>query len=179
MEKRLPGSLPQGRGAERLRDERRQHPRFAFNATADVMEPQSKTHINGRTSDLGQGGCYVDTLSPFPVGTLVRIRISRGSHSVEAEAKVSYSKVGMGMGLAFIAVQPEHLKVFRSWILELSDGLPADGTVPSPEKKVAGGVGDSSKPEHPQVLHELISVLMRKGVLTETEGKEFFRKLKG
>ncbi len=177
MDKRVPGS-PQSPGADRRNDERRRHQRFPFNATADIVEPRSNTHINGRTSDLGQGGCYVDTLSPLPAGTLVKIRISRENQSFEAEAKVSYSVVGMGMGLAFTAVRPEHLKIFRSWILDLGGTLPAEVDVPSPENKAAGGSGELSE-GHSRVLHELITALMRRGILAEAEGKEFLRKLKG
>jgi hypothetical protein len=178
MDKRLSGSTPQAGGADRRNDERRRHQRFPFNATADIVEPRSNTHINGRTSDLGQGGCYVDTLSPFPAGTLVKIRISRESQSFEAEAKVSYSVVGMGMGLAFTAIQPEHVKIFRSWILDLGGTLPAEVDVPSKENKAAGGSGELSE-GHSRVLHELITVLMRRGILAEAEGKEFLRKLTG
>jgi hypothetical protein len=177
MDKRVPGS-PHAPGADRRNDERRRHQRFPFNATADIVEPRSNTHINGRTSDLGQGGCYVDTLSPFPAGTLVKIRISRESESFEAEAKVSYSVVGMGMGLAFTAIQPQHLKIFRKWIVDLGGTLPAEIGVPSPDHKEDGGSGELSE-GNSRVLHELITALMRRGILAEAEGKEFLRKLKG
>jgi hypothetical protein len=177
MDKKLPGSTPRAGGAGRRSDERRRHQRFSFNATADIVEPRSNTHINGRTSDLGQGGCYVDTLSPLPAGTVVKIRISRENHSFEAEAKVSYSVVGMGMGLAFTAVHREHLQVFRSWILELGGSPPVEADVPSPEEKVAGGTDELTE-GHARVLHELITALMRRGVLAEAEGNEFLRKLK-
>jgi hypothetical protein len=177
MDKRVLGS-PQAGGAGRRNDERRRHQRFPFNATADIVEPRSNTHINGRTSDLGQGGCYVDTLSPFPAGTLVKVRISRESQSFEAEATVTYSVVGMGMGLAFTAIQPQHLKIFRNWVLDLGGTLPDEVDVPSPENKAPGGAGELSE-GHSRVLHELITALMRRGILAEAEGKEFLRKLKG
>src|SRR5579863_7034622 len=57
--------------------ERRAQPRFPFTAAADVYELRSQTRVNGRCSDLSLGGCYVDTLSPFPVGAVVRIRMER------------------------------------------------------------------------------------------------------
>ena len=175
-EKRIDTSLRQDRSAERRSDERRRYPRFAFTATADIVEPQSNTHINGRTSDLGEGGCYVDTLSPFPRGTVVRVRISREKQLVEAEAKVAYAKLGMGMGLTFTAIQPEHLRVFRAWILELRGEVSTDREVLSVENKLAADVG-GSKEEQQHVLKELIIILMREGVLTELEGKELLRKL--
>jgi hypothetical protein len=82
------------------------------------------------------------------------------------------------MGLAFTAIQPEHLKIFRKWILDLGGTLPAEADVPSSENKAAGGSGELSE-GHARVLHELITALMRRVILAEAEGKEFLRKLKG
>src|ERR1700689_2440283 len=81
--------------------ERRHHLRFPFSATVEAVEIKSGTKITGRTSDLGLGGCYVDTLSPFPVGTEAKMRIIRETETFEAQVRVVYSLIGMGMGLAF------------------------------------------------------------------------------
>jgi len=75
---------------------------------------------HGRTSDLGLGGCYVDTLSPFPVGTEAKIRILREKETFEAQVKVVYSLIGMGMGLAFVSAQAKQIRLFQRWLLELS-----------------------------------------------------------
>src|SRR5579863_1057705 len=82
--------------------ERRRNVRFPFTAALEAVESKSGTKVSGRTSDLSLGGCYVDTLSPFPVGTEAKIRILREKESFEANAKVVYSAIGMGMGLAFV-----------------------------------------------------------------------------
>jgi hypothetical protein len=58
-----------------------------------------ETHI-GRTSDLGRGGCSIDTMGPFPVGTVLGIRINRENQTHTIEAPVVFSQAGMGMGLA-------------------------------------------------------------------------------
>ncbi|MGB7023766.1 MAG: PilZ domain-containing protein [Candidatus Acidiferrales bacterium] len=69
-----------------------------------------------RSTDLGRGGCFVDTISPFPVGTSVRLRLTVEQKSFEASAKVVYSMIGMGMGLAFTSIEPEQLWVLESWL---------------------------------------------------------------
>jgi hypothetical protein len=38
-------------------------------ASTEVTERDSQTKISARVSEIGLGGCYVDTLSPFPNGT--------------------------------------------------------------------------------------------------------------
>jgi PilZ domain len=101
-------------------EERRRNLRFPFSATVEAIENQSGTKIVGRTSDLGLGGCYVDTISPFPVGTEAKIRITRDNESFDAQAKVVFSMVGMGMGLAFVSAQPKQVRLFQRWVQEIS-----------------------------------------------------------
>ena len=87
---------------------------------AEVDEVRSEARVTGRCSDLGPGGCYVDTLSPFAVGSAVRIRIERDMSEFDAAAIVAYAHVSMGMGLAFTAIKDDYQGVLRSWIAELS-----------------------------------------------------------
>jgi len=93
--------------------ERRRNLRFAFTATVEAIETKTGTKVIGRTSDLSLGGCYVDTLSPFPVGTEAKIRIMRDTETFEAQVKVVYSSIGMGMGLAFVSAQPKQVRLSR------------------------------------------------------------------
>ena len=156
--------------------ERRRTLRFPFSATAEAVEIKSGTKIIGRTADLGLGGCYIDTLSPFAVGTEARIRIIRENETFEAQAKVVYSLLGMGMGLAFVSAQPKQVRLFQKWLLEISGQLlPANETS-------AQNVPETAPPEKTQtlqnfVLSNLIMTLMQKKVLTEVEGKDLLRKL--
>src|SRR6202158_2592133 len=157
--------------------ERRHHLRFPFSATVEAIEIKTGTKVTGRTTDLGLGGCYVDTLSPFPVGTETKIRILRDNESFEAQARVVYSLIGMGMGLAFVSAQPKQIRIFQRWLQELSGQ-----SVPAPD------VPTEDDPETPPsertqsllrnaVLSDLIMTLMQKNVLTEREGRDLLRKL--
>ena len=56
--------------------ERRQHERHAFSATAEVVDLTTGARLSTRAADLNKGGCYLDMLSPLPIGSKVRIRIS-------------------------------------------------------------------------------------------------------
>jgi hypothetical protein len=156
--------------------ERRRNLRFPFSATVEAIETKSGTKVIGRTSDLGLGGCYVDTLSPFPVGTEAKFRILRENETFEAQVKVVYSLIGMGMGVAFVSAQPKQVRLFQRWLLEISgQPVPEDG----PEMQE---VSEPAKAEQTQtlknvVLSDLIMTLMQKKVLTETEGKDLLRKL--
>ena len=158
--------------ADRRKQERRLFQRFPFNADAEVLEPQSATKISGRVTDLSLGGCYVDTLSPFSASTAVQIRIIRGSHAFEAQAKVTNLTVGLGMGLAFVAAQAEQKRILGTWIVEMG------GTLPHPRRQSDGDTaGATWDGEASTVLAELVHALMRKGVLDKADGNAMLRKL--
>jgi hypothetical protein len=165
--------------------ERRRNLRFPFSASVEVIETNSQTKISGRTSDLSLGGCYVDTISTFPIGTEASLRIIRENETFEAQVKVVYSTIGMGMGLAFLSAQPKQFSVFQRWLLEIG-GQPVSGQIPleeTPSKESPLEAATQQPPTEKShtlsdtVLTELILVLMQKKVLTEKEGKDLVRKL--
>jgi len=88
-------------------------------ASAEVIERDAQTKLSARISEIGLGGCYVDTLSPFPNGTLVRIRIIRDGGAFECEAKVVYVQDGFGMGIAFTNVALDQSRLLQNWIADL------------------------------------------------------------
>jgi len=151
--------------------ERRHFPRYSFIASAEATNVKTQVRIKARISDLGRWGCYADTISPFEVGTEVRVQITK-ERLFSAKAKVLYSTVGMGMGLIFTSVDPIELPVLEKWLAELSGESavePADESVP---------VQDHDSPNPQQELRELrrafnqlIAMLVRKGTLTDSEGK--------
>jgi hypothetical protein len=156
--------------------ERRHHLRFPFSATVEAVEIKSGTKITGRTSDLGLGGCYVDTLSPFPVGTETKIRILRENESFEAHAKVVYSLIGMGMGLAFVSAQAKQIRLFQRWLQEIS-GQPVSAEDGPSQQASETAPAEKTQTLKNVVLSDLIMTLMQKKVLTEREGKDLLRKL--
>ena len=95
--------------------------RCPFVASAEVIELTSGSHtkLSARISEIGLGGCYVDTLNPFPDGTPVRVRILRDGGAFEAQAKIVYSQMGFGMGLAFTEIPANQRAVLENWLAEL------------------------------------------------------------
>ena len=159
--------------------ERRSHPRYPCTAAADIVDAASGARILGRTSDIGRGGCYVDTINPFPVGTAVKVRLSKDNQSFAAQARVVYAMSGLGMGLAFTSADPEQLWTLQRWITELGRTSAPEPEVraPEPEPKVWSAPEKNAKNMQYYVLNELIISLMSKGVLTDAEGKSMLEKL--
>ncbi len=88
-------------------------------ASAEVTDLHSGTRLSARISELGVGGCYVDALTPFPEGTLVKLRIIRDQGVFESDGKVVYTHANFGMGIAFINVASDQRSILEAWIGEI------------------------------------------------------------
>jgi hypothetical protein len=92
-------------------------------ASAEVTDLRSATLLSGRSSEVGLGGCYVDSLNPFPEGTLVEVKLLRDCGVFETKAKVVYCDAGFGMGLAFTNMTPDQRSLLETWLTEIVSQL--------------------------------------------------------
>jgi hypothetical protein len=88
-------------------------------ASAEVTDLHSGTRLSARISELGVGGCYVDALTPFPEGTLVKLRVIRDQGTFESNGKVVYTHANFGMGVAFTNVTADQRSILEAWIAEI------------------------------------------------------------
>jgi hypothetical protein len=88
-------------------------------ASAEVTDLHSGTRLSARISELGVGGCYVDALTPFPEGTLVKLRILRDQGMFESNGKMVYTHANFGMGIAFTSVTSDQRSILEAWIGEI------------------------------------------------------------
>jgi hypothetical protein len=168
------GAQSAGQGArnEASANERRRDVRYPVSAAAEIVEARSRTRLSGRASDISLSGCYLDAINLFPVGAVVGLRLTAETRAFECEARVTYSLPGMGMGLAFTRMSSSQTAALREWIAELS-GQGGDAALVEPEiqfeetKPPAATTRDSNGWQ--DVFGELVSILQRKGILTETE----------
>jgi hypothetical protein len=98
--------------------DRRTHPRYTFIASVEVVAADPGARIKTRVSDLSQLGCYVDTESPLPLGTVTDVRITKRGATFEAVGRVVSNQPGKGMGLMFTAIPEEQHETLDFWIAE-------------------------------------------------------------
>jgi hypothetical protein len=98
----------------------RSNPRFLFIAEAEVAEVGKEQGFVARVSELSTQGCYIDTVSPFPVGTELRIRIRYGCSTCDLSGSVIYTHSGFGMGVRFGESKPENRAMLDAWLDELA-----------------------------------------------------------
>jgi PilZ domain len=147
--------------------ERRVTDRHAITASAEVVELGSGAKFSTRTTDLGPGGCFVDTMVPFPVGANVRVTVHKGKTNFETGGVVVYSQAGLGMGIAFENMEPRQRQELDKWLTELT-GVRHASTQESPytSSKTGGPRGGGDR----AVLVRLVQLMITKGILTEAEG---------
>jgi hypothetical protein len=103
-------------GGKAVGSERRRTPRYTFIASAELIEEASDVRIATRVSELSLHGCYLDMMNPFPVGTLVLVKISAGDMYFQAKSKIVYSQPNMGAGVAFLEVETTYQPILERWL---------------------------------------------------------------
>jgi len=147
--------------------ERRGTNRHSVTASAEVVELTSGAKFSTRTTDLGPGGCFVDTMVPFPVGSNVRVKVHQAKTQFETAGLVVYSQTGLGMGIAFGDMAPSQRQALDAWIADLAGEKQSHahefGYFSS---RSESGTRASDK----ATLARLVRLMISKGILTEAEG---------
>jgi hypothetical protein len=102
--------------------ERRQAPRYAFIADAEVTEIITDARHKAKTGDISLSGCFLEMMSPSLEGTEIRVRIFHEDTAFTAIGRVMFNMPNMGMGVMFTSVDSTQLTILLKWIGELSRG---------------------------------------------------------
>jgi hypothetical protein len=147
-------------------EERRATERQPFSAEAVVIDLYGSMRVQSRCSDLSLEGCYVDTLNPFPSGTLVRVELSTLEKAFEAIALVNSSHAGMGMGLHFQDLTPDQTSVLAYWLSsEPSGRMWVSNPKSNPKQKES-----SDRALAINIVRDMIA----KGILTKADISDIF-----
>ena len=101
-----------------VEQERRLNPRYSFIASGEVIVEKSAIAIPARISELSLQGCYLDMVNPFPMRTVVLVKISSKSESFEAKGRIVYVHPGIGEGVIFFDVSPQSQSVLQRWLAQ-------------------------------------------------------------
>jgi hypothetical protein len=97
--------------------DQRSDPRIPIIAAAEIIEVARGTRLSARTSDISRTGCYIDSLNPTPVKTVIRLRLMHGGEELELPARIVYVSPGLGMGVRFDEnLTPAQLAILNRWL---------------------------------------------------------------
>jgi len=124
-------------------------------------------------------GCYIDTAEPFPVGSIIAVRLKADHRSFQATASVIYVHGGVGMGMVFTEISAEQQRTLNEWLHKLSGGM-LDINLETPDLAGDGKHHESARQEDAvnEVVDELVRLLKTKDVLTDAESDSLRRNLR-
>jgi hypothetical protein len=146
--------------------ERRITIRQPFSSEAHVADSDANIRLRGRCTDLSPEGCYVDTLNPFPTGTIARVELRKADRVFEAVARVNSSHMGMGMGLCFQDLTPDQISVLMNWL----------NKEPGGRMWVANPLDSAKREESTDraLAIDFIRHILSKGILTKADIADIF-----
>jgi hypothetical protein len=146
--------------------ERRTGDRHMFTAAAEIVELSSGARFSTRTTDLGPGGCFMDTLVPLPVGARVHVGVRKGKTQLDTNGVVVYSQTGLGMGIAFDTLDQSQRDALEKWLIEITGSRAiVFRDVPSKPDNLA-----TPQQSNQEGVARLVHLMISKGLITAAEG---------
>ncbi|HVB85215.1 MAG TPA: PilZ domain-containing protein [Candidatus Dormibacteraeota bacterium] len=102
--------------------ERREFPRYALGAPAEVRDPAAKTRAAGHVTMISKKGCFLKAEKQFQPSSVLQLHIQKGDTAFETWAKVipNSPHTDEGMALVFMGTAPEQQQLLHRWIDELA-----------------------------------------------------------
>jgi len=119
----MPDRRGSASGVAGVRD-RRYAIRFPFAADVELIDLESGEHVEGVTSDISHGGCFVCTSKPLPVSARARLKLSCKGQTLEALVIVRIVKPRVGMGIEFFDLEPPNNEILTNWMESLRHHRP-------------------------------------------------------
>lgn len=102
--------------------ERRESPRFAFDARLEITDPVEQEQITGRVTVLSRKGCFARTQKPFGRRAVVQVQIENNGAIFETWARATPNHPGAetGIVLVFMDTSPDHAELLAGWLDRIS-----------------------------------------------------------
>ena len=103
------------------RPERRACPRIKVKVPVELFAPDSDVPLRGATSDLSEVGCYIETMFPFPIGTIFEMSLQIDG-TLLAVGTVITCDPQVGNGIEFTRMLPEDREELRAYVAATQRG---------------------------------------------------------
>jgi hypothetical protein len=103
--------------------QRRKADRYKISVGIQMLDEDENLMMQTSTTDIGPGGCYVETDTPLEVGTRMQVLLFLGTEKLRSGGIVRATYPGIGMGIEFLDLsweQTEHLYQFLELNLRLT-----------------------------------------------------------
>ncbi|MGB8493189.1 MAG: PilZ domain-containing protein [Candidatus Acidiferrum sp.] len=90
--------------------------RYPFAADAELTDMQTGQKVDGVTSDISLGGCFVCTSKTLPPDCRARLKLTRKGQVLEALVIVRLVKPRVGLGIEFFNLEVPSNEILAAWI---------------------------------------------------------------
>ena len=98
---------------------KRRYPRHKISFPIELRDERVKTPMRINATDVSGNGCYVETILPLPVGTVLRVDFYLQNEHINISAVVRTCDPGVGNGIEFTGLPldgKQHLQVYLDGI---------------------------------------------------------------
>ena len=95
---------------------RRRWKRHKITILIALYDERTSVPIRVTATDISGSGCYVETLSPFPIGTGLGAELWLGPEKVMTRALVRTSDPRVGMGIEFVGLKTQDQRRFQAYL---------------------------------------------------------------
>jgi len=117
-EKECPWSalLPQTKGSTLIAKHQRRWDRHKIPVLITLRTDWSNVPIRVTASDISASGCYVETISPFPIGTAFSTDLTFGVEKLTTRTLVRTCDPQVGMGIEFVGLKQDEQQRFQEYL---------------------------------------------------------------
>ena len=101
--------------SEQARPEKRASTRIKVKVPVELFAPDSDVPLRGATSDLSETGCYIESMFPFPIGTVLEMSLQLEGKLLAVGTVVTCDPQ-VGNGIKFSKMLPEDHAELRAYI---------------------------------------------------------------
>ncbi len=113
------------------RNEKRRNQRFACRLPVELKIPGNNYPVQGSTTDVSLGGCYISSVFPIARGTELTLKLWVDGASVVTKATVRTSDPGVGNGMQFVGLDQPGEQVLLNYFATLDAKLPEEAAEPN------------------------------------------------
>jgi len=99
-----------------IEHERRLHARYTLQVQVELREEGTEVPMRLETTDLSQGGCYVQLLMPLSVGLRVRVVLWLDNCSIVIHGRVVTRHPQFGNGIMFVEFEGQGGQLLKRYL---------------------------------------------------------------
>lgn len=112
-------------------DNRRQFQRHRISFPLELRDERVNMPMRVNATDIGGNGCYVETVMPLPIATMLRLDFWIDDEHISASSIVRTRDPGVGMGIEFTGLTEDSRRRLQSHLDKIDPGISAKGQTAS------------------------------------------------